>query len=463
MRASSLLRLGATLLAVALSGPALAQATRTWVSGVGDDANPCSRTAPCRTFAGALAKTAAGGEIDALDPGDFGTALVTKSITLDGGHALAGIEAAGVSGVVVSAGPADVVVLRRLRLHGVADPVEAPAGVAFGAGGVLRVESSTVQGFATGIDFRPAAGGRLEVRDVDVSACPDVGVAVGSADAATPARATLSGLRIAGADRGVAVSDHGLATVHDALISGAGLAALSADPSLGGDADLNVQDVVLSGASLGVAAQAEVPGQAVVRLSRLTSLDGTPAAHVGLNGEIRSFGDNRLRAGPDFTLSVDPPLAQVARGDAAVFTVSVATDGVSPAAVTLECAGLPAWARCAFSPTSLTPTGTAATSALTISTESAAASAPAAAGGLTGAGGPGLLSSGLLLVLLTLVGRRGSWRRPALGLGACVLALGMLGACGGGSSHHAPTTYEVTIRATGGVVTHEATISLVVQ
>src|SRR6202035_4682637 len=63
---------------------ALAQATRTWVSGVGDDANPCSRTAPCKTFAGAISKTAAGGEIDALDPGGFGAVTITKSITLSG-------------------------------------------------------------------------------------------------------------------------------------------------------------------------------------------------------------------------------------------------------------------------------------------------------------------------------------------------------------------------------------------
>src|SRR5579859_7309954 len=62
-----------------------AQATRTWVSGVGDDANPCSRTAPCKTWAGAISKTAPGGEIDALDPGGFGALTITKSITLDGG------------------------------------------------------------------------------------------------------------------------------------------------------------------------------------------------------------------------------------------------------------------------------------------------------------------------------------------------------------------------------------------
>ena len=62
-----------------------AQASRTWVSGVGDDANPCSRTAPCKTFAGAISKTAAGGEIDALDPGGFGALTITKAITIDGG------------------------------------------------------------------------------------------------------------------------------------------------------------------------------------------------------------------------------------------------------------------------------------------------------------------------------------------------------------------------------------------
>ena len=73
------------MLIVLVSGccaaPAFAQATRTWVSGVGDDANPCSRTAPCKTFAGAISKTAAGGEIDALDPAGFGAVTITKSIT----------------------------------------------------------------------------------------------------------------------------------------------------------------------------------------------------------------------------------------------------------------------------------------------------------------------------------------------------------------------------------------------
>ena len=67
---------------LACTAPAAAQATRTWVSGTGDDANPCSRTAPCKTFAGAISKTAAGGEISVLDPGGFGAVTITKSISI---------------------------------------------------------------------------------------------------------------------------------------------------------------------------------------------------------------------------------------------------------------------------------------------------------------------------------------------------------------------------------------------
>jgi hypothetical protein len=80
------LSISLTLLVICLwSSGTQAQATRTWVSGVGDDANPCSRTAPCKTFAGAISKTAAGGEIDALDPAGYGAVTINKGITIDGG------------------------------------------------------------------------------------------------------------------------------------------------------------------------------------------------------------------------------------------------------------------------------------------------------------------------------------------------------------------------------------------
>src|SRR5437762_8424071 len=84
--------------------PGFAQATRTWVSGVGDDASPCSRTAPCKTFAGAISKTAAGGEIDALDPGGFGAVTITKAITIDGHNTMTSVLASGGNGIVISAG-----------------------------------------------------------------------------------------------------------------------------------------------------------------------------------------------------------------------------------------------------------------------------------------------------------------------------------------------------------------------
>src|SRR5579864_2815583 len=98
---------------------ASAQATRTWVSGVGDDANPCSRTAPCKTFAGAISKTAVGGYIDVLDPGGFGALTITKSITIDGGGGVvAGVLVAGTPGITII-GAGISVILRHLDLEGV--------------------------------------------------------------------------------------------------------------------------------------------------------------------------------------------------------------------------------------------------------------------------------------------------------------------------------------------------------
>src|SRR5438309_8365754 len=99
------------LIALALPASASAQASRTWVSGVGDDANPCSRTAPCKTFPGAYSKTAVGGEIDALDPGGFGTITIGKSITLDGGGGqVASILASSTNGVIINGGATDRVI-----------------------------------------------------------------------------------------------------------------------------------------------------------------------------------------------------------------------------------------------------------------------------------------------------------------------------------------------------------------
>src|SRR6188474_3534263 len=110
---------GAAFSLTLLMGSAQAQATRTWVSGVGDDANPCSRTAPCKTFAGAISKTAAGGEISVLDPGGFGAVTITKSISILNDYSgEAGILAAGTNGIIVNAAATDVVLLRGIVIDG---------------------------------------------------------------------------------------------------------------------------------------------------------------------------------------------------------------------------------------------------------------------------------------------------------------------------------------------------------
>jgi hypothetical protein len=145
---------------------ASAQATRTWISGVGDDVNPCSRTAPCKTFPGAIAKTAAGGEIDTLDPGGFGAVTVTKAITLaDEGVGEGGILVAGTNGITVncSTDPTCTVVVRGLQIDGGPIGSNSLAGIKFIAGRALIVDNCAIRNFTGGspngygIFFAPSA------------------------------------------------------------------------------------------------------------------------------------------------------------------------------------------------------------------------------------------------------------------------------------------------------------------
>jgi hypothetical protein len=148
--------------------PASAQATRTWVSGVGDDANPCSRTAPCKTFAGAISKTAAGGEINCLDPAGFGGVTITKSLSIvcdftEGGILSAG---AGVNGIIVNAGANDTIFLSGLDLNGAGN---AQNGIRIIAGGAVHIQNSVIRNYRAanglGISFQPSGATRLYVRD----------------------------------------------------------------------------------------------------------------------------------------------------------------------------------------------------------------------------------------------------------------------------------------------------------
>jgi hypothetical protein len=125
-----------------------AQATRTWVSGVGDDANPCSRTAPCKTFAGAISKTATGGEINAIDGGGFGSVTITKSITIDGTGSMASILASGTTGIIVNitdaADLAKTARIRRLAINGAATGIQ---GIRVVAANKVIVEDIIIDGF----------------------------------------------------------------------------------------------------------------------------------------------------------------------------------------------------------------------------------------------------------------------------------------------------------------------------
>src|SRR6185295_13986560 len=115
--------ISALALMLPIAEPAQAQASRTWVSGVGDDANPCSRTAPCKTFPGAISKTAAKGEINVLDPGGFGAVTITKAMTIVSESFHSGVHAPGINGVIINAGANDTVVLRGLNLDGLGSGV----------------------------------------------------------------------------------------------------------------------------------------------------------------------------------------------------------------------------------------------------------------------------------------------------------------------------------------------------
>jgi hypothetical protein len=171
-----LLSLAAIAAVVSLgAGAAQAQASRTWVSGVGDDANPCSRTAPCKTFAGAISKTAAGGEIDCLDSAGYGALTITKGITVNCLGVIGSVLVSGTNGIVVQAGPSDVVYLRGIEFNGIGTGIN---GIRFLSGKALVVDNCAIYGFTTnGIDVALAAtGSSVTVKDCTILNLGGVGI-----------------------------------------------------------------------------------------------------------------------------------------------------------------------------------------------------------------------------------------------------------------------------------------------
>lgn len=151
-----------------LTVAANAQATRTWVSGVGDDANPCSRTAPCKTFAGAISKTATGGQISVLDPGGFGAVTITKSITLDGTGTLGSILASAGSGIIINNAGA-IVTIRGLQLDGAGTGLN---GVRIVAATAVNIEDCVIMNFrasssANGVSIE--SGSKVRIADTKIT------------------------------------------------------------------------------------------------------------------------------------------------------------------------------------------------------------------------------------------------------------------------------------------------------
>ncbi|HSK77622.1 MAG TPA: right-handed parallel beta-helix repeat-containing protein [Thermoanaerobaculia bacterium] len=201
--------------AVLIAPAAYAQATRTWVSGVGDDVNPCSRTAPCKTFAGAISKTAAGGEISVLDPGGFGAVTITKAITINGDGTLAGILSSLTNGIIVNAGVNDRVIIRNVSIHGGGNGIN---GIRFLAGKSLTVEDSTIEGFTgRGIDMSMTTNGKLFVRNTRISEGA-TGIFVNTTSG--QAQAMLENVHLTGLTNGIEAALNGRATITRSVISG---------------------------------------------------------------------------------------------------------------------------------------------------------------------------------------------------------------------------------------------------
>ena len=206
--------LAIAIVPLAFASMAQAQATRTWVSGVGDDLNPCSRTAPCKTFAGAISKTFIGGEIDALDQGSFGTVTITKSITLEGTGTLAAILSSGVNGIIINIAPNAndpfrQVIIRGLSINGAG--ASGAVGTRTGINGIqitsngaaiVQVEDSIIQNFSqNGINIVGSSAVNVNVNNTQIKNCTGAGI---SADtSAGTARVTVKNSMITNCGNGI--------------------------------------------------------------------------------------------------------------------------------------------------------------------------------------------------------------------------------------------------------------------
>lgn len=285
------------------AAPAAAQATRTWVSGVGDDVNPCSRTAPCKTFAGAISKTAAGGEINCLDPGGFGAVTITKAITISCQYTEGGVLAGG-NGIVVNAGVNDVVFLRGLDIFGVNPPTN---GVRFIAGAALHIEESVIRRFnaanSFGVSFQPSGTSRLYITNSTIanngSGATGGGILIQPTGANGGARVRLNNVRLQGnanvafrIDTASNPSTVGVfATIENSQIAQSTTGITVVTPVGGAAARLMVDRSTITDNGTGLLGNGNFSRMFV---SDTTIFKNTTGISILGGAQVNSFGNNRL-------------------------------------------------------------------------------------------------------------------------------------------------------------------------
>lgn len=276
--------------ALTLAEPsASAQAVRTWVSGVGDDANPCSRTAPCKTFPGAISKTAAGGEISVLDAGSFGAVTITKSITINGRGVVAGISASSTNGIIINnvTGVPMAVNIRNLDLiglnglNGILVVGAAPTSVV--------VENLRISGFnTTGIDATPSAGGNINLSVKSTLITNSTGSGINADATNGPVNVLLDGVTINGVATGLNVNAGARATARSSDLSQNTTGAAS--NGAGSIASLDSGNIAQCTTAVNV-----LSAGAIARLSNMTIMDNTTGISITAGGTVVSFNNNRIK------------------------------------------------------------------------------------------------------------------------------------------------------------------------
>ena len=286
--------LAIAIFTLAFASMAQAQATRTWVSGVGDDANPCSRTAPCKTFAGAISKTAGGGEIDALDPGGFGTLTIGKSITIDGGGGqVASVLASGVPGFTINAATTDTIELINLRLNGINQTSSAAGtiGIRILQARGVHVLNCQLQNWGTaGISDERSTGGYLEVDNTTIMNTNGNGISVNPSAGSTQINVHIANSRVQRTtSNGFLAGSNVHATVFNSVFT-QNTAGVFAQQTAGGTTDVNVDQCVVSNNGAGFQANT---GSAVIRVSNSTAVSNSNLAVVVGGGQVSSYGNNQ--------------------------------------------------------------------------------------------------------------------------------------------------------------------------